>query len=636
MVMNALRQGAKSGITKFILFGFMTMAVGGLVLADNSGLLTSQNPANAIVARIGNDKLSGAQFDRMVRRALAAQGMDVQTAWQLGLIDQILEAEISANLLTRAAVDSGLVVSDEMVAKQVSDIVAPYVDETTTRKDALRRILAAQGLGEAEFVGAIRQEMTNNTLRNAVALAANVTDENEVRDLYQYSFESRTINGLVVPHSGIKVEEPADEVLLPFYQSGQEKYAIAETRKITVAVLTEKAVKDSVKITDEDLQAQYEEQREGYSVPEKRKLEQTILTDRAQADAVAASVKEGKSLTDAVKAATGSTDAYLGTNDFEKNGLAKEIATPAFSGKIGDVIGPVQSALGWHVLVLKDVVEPRTRPFNEVKEELRKSLTQSMLANQMFALSAQIDDGIAAGTPLEELAATLNLSIDSFGPLRADGSTPDDKDGFKKYEADREQLLATAFELPVGDTSAVMDMKDGSFAVVRTDEVFEKTYRPFDDVKADLAKVWMQDQREVLNKQRVEKAMLRLQTGESDFATITKELGITPRNFTLVRSEEPAAPLNNASRSPFFEIAPGEFTMAPAEGGYILGEVTKVTVPDMAKAKKEDLDKVRQQAQRSTQDEIFRLYLENLRKKYGVKTNRNLLQQLYGQAEQTI
>lgn len=632
MVMNALRQGAKSGVSKFILFGFMAMAVGGLVLADNTGLLTGQNPANATVASIGKDKLSGAQFDRLVRRTLSYQGVDTQTAWQLGLIDQILNTEISSNLLTRAAHDTGLIVSDDVVARQVAEIVTPYVDGQTTRKDALRRLLAAQGMGEAEFVGAIRQEMTNNLLRNTLTLAAAVTDEAEVRDLYQYTHESRTLTALVLPHDkGLTVEEPTDEILLPFYQSGQEKYAIPETRSLTVAVLSENAIKDSVKITDEDLQAQYDEQIEAYHIPEKRRLEQTILTDRAQADAVAKRVQDGTALKDAVKAETGNNDAYLGLADFEQKGLAREIAGPAFSGDKGDVIGPVQSALGWHVLVLKDIVAPRTRPFTEVKDELRKTMQQARLSAEMFALSAQIDDGIAAGTPLEELAETLNLQVDKFGPVRADGSTVDAKDGFRKYEADREKILASAFELLAGETSAVMDMNDGGFVVVRADEIFEKTYRPFDDVKADLARLWMQDQREALNKQRAEKALLRLETGETTLDDLAKELGVTPRSYTLARAADLEPPFTNAARGSFFGADKNTYVMAPGDKGFIVGQVTGITIPDVEKAKKDDLDLVRKNALRSTQEEYLLLYLESLREKYGVKINRDLLKQIYEQ-----
>lgn len=637
MVLTAMREGAKRGISKFILFGFMGMAVGGLVLMDVGGFFSGRNIATGSVVTIGRDKMTAAEFDRLVRRTLARQGMDVQTAWQLGLIDQILNAEVSASLLTRAAADNGLRVGDETVAKQVAEIVTPYVDGQTTRKQALQRILMSQGMGEAEFVGAIRQEMTNNILRTAILMAAGVGSEAEARDLYQYTFERRSIDALILPvDKGLDVPPANDDILRPFYQAGQEKYAIPETRSLTVAVLSESAIKDSVKVTEDDLKAQYETLIEGYRIPEKRALEQTILTDRAQADTIASRVRDkGESLKAAVKAETGSEDSYLGTAEFEQAGLAKDIAEKAFGGAKGDVIGPVQTALGWHVLVLQDVIEPRTRPFAEVREDLRKSLTQARQSEQMFALSGQIDDGVAAGTPLEELATELGLKLEKFGPVRADGSTADNKEGFAKFTDDRENILRAAFEMLEGDTSPVMDLKDGSFIVVRTDAITPKSYRPFEDVRAELAAAWDRDQREVLNRQRADKALTRLQSGEIELAALARELNLSTRKINLVRAEDAPEPLNNASKSLLFEPGLNQYTLAPVNDGLLIGMVTDINIPDVDKAKGDEMARVRQNAIRGAQDEVFLMYLETLRKKYDVKINRRLLEQLYGQ-EQTI
>lgn len=632
MVMNVLREGAKKGLSKFILFGFMGIAVGGLVFMDIGGFFTGSSIGSQNVMVIGRDKLSAVEFDRMVRRAVGRQGMDPQTAWQLGLINQLLQGEISNNLLLRAASDNGIYVGDDTIAAQVREIVTPFVDEQTTARQALQRILMSQGMGEGEFVSALRQEMTNNILRGSLFLSAGTGSAAEAQDLYEYNHESRTVKTLVLDHSQIKdVKEPGDEVLLPFYQAGQEKYAIPETRGITVAVLTEDAIKDAVKITDDEIKAQYEDQVDVYKVPEKRSLEQTIMADRAQAEAVALRAQNNEKLKDAVKAETGKTDAYLGVSEFEQKGLAKEIAEKAFSGSKGDVIGPVQSALGWHVLILTDVIAPRTRPLEEVKEEIRKTMTQTALADRMFEASGQIDDGIAAGTPLEDLAKDLGLKLEAFEPLRADGSTTDSKEGFKKFEADRAEILAAAFELQEGDMSSVLTLKDGSFAVVRVDSMTEKTYKPFDDVKAELARIWMQDQREVLNKERADKGFTRLQSGEVTLDALAKEMGVDIRTLALVRADQAPAPLNSASKTLFFEPAQDKFALAPTDTGFAIGQVTKITIPDADKAKKDELETLQQAQTRAQQDEIVLMYLESMRKKYGVKINRPVLQQMYAQ-----
>ncbi len=70
MVMNAMRQGAKSGVSKIFLFGFMVMAVGGLVLMDVKGMFQSGAALTPFVA--------GAQHDNLLERCFHAGTIQVR------------------------------------------------------------------------------------------------------------------------------------------------------------------------------------------------------------------------------------------------------------------------------------------------------------------------------------------------------------------------------------------------------------------------------------------------------------------------------------------------------------------------------------------------------------------------------
>jgi hypothetical protein len=113
---------------------------------------------------------------------------------------------------------------------------------------------------------------------------------------------------------------------------------------------------------------------------------------------------------------------------------------------------------------------------------------------------------------------------------------------------------------------------------------------------------------------------------------LASELKLAVKPVKLVRAEDPPAPLNGAGKVLLFEPALGGFTMTPVKDGFAVAKVSGVDIPDPAKAKKEDLERVRTTALRATQDEILRIYLETLRKEYGVKVNRKLLEQIYSGA----
>lgn len=629
-MLRAMREGSKSGIMKFILFGFMVMAGGGLILMDVGGFFRGGVTRTAI-AKIEGQELPVTVFDRTVRRVLASQGLDVQTAYKLGFINQILRSEISNNLMQRAALDLGFQVGDQTVIKQIDRLIEPLVTPEMDKKTALANVLRNQGLGENEFIRMIEAEMTNMLLRNAIQIGTDVPPGALASDLYQYNKEERTAKIVHLPHSTItEVAEPAEEILRSFYQAGQERYAIPETRTFSVAVLGRENLEKTLDVSDEELRQIYDADVATYAVPERRVLEQAVVDNQAAATAIAEALNTGKTLKESVSAETGSDSAYLGEETFEKEGLPKEIGESAFAAETGAVVGPVETALGWHILKVKSVVAPETKTFESVKEDLKKEIIQNRVADQMFTASTAIDDSLAGGASLEDVAAELELDVKTYGPLTAEGSTPDNKDGLKDFGPDWGVVVSTVFELTEGETAPVMELADGRYAAIRVDTVTPKTYKPFEDVKADLAKVWTQDQKEVANKLRNEDALRALNAGEKTLSDIASAHGATVATATMVRDDQPKEPLTDAAKTLFYHLDEGQHGMAPVNDGYVLGVVTNVKLPDPEKAGEEDLKSFTEIAQRGQQGEFMQLYFNHLQSAYDVKINQRLLDQTYG------
>lgn len=629
-MLNAMREGAKKGISKFILFGFMVMAVGGLVLMDVGGFF-GRGVTRTAVAKIDGDELPIVTFDRTVRRVLSNQGLDAKTAYQLGFINQILQSEINQNLLQRYAHDLGLRVGDEVVLKQVNKLIEPFVSEAIDYKTAFNNILRAQGMTEREFVRMIRAQMSNSLLNNTIQIGANVPPEAEAKDLYQYRNEERAVDVIYFPHDKIRnVEEPDENILKAFYQAGMEHYAIPETRVFTVATLSQDKLKDTLEVSEDELRTIYERDIDTYTLAERRVVAQAVIDNQATATAIAGRIAEGKSLAEAVKAETGSDNAYLGEETFEQAGLLENVARPVFEAEVGEVVGPLESALGWHVLVVKKILEPDTRPFAEVRDELRKELLEMRVADQMFALAADIDDSLAGGMTLEEASETLGLELKKYGPIRADGSTPDSKDGVKEFGPDWSYITETVFGLTEGEVSPVIELADDRYAAVRVDEIIEKSFKPFGDVRTELGKTWLQDQREIENKLLVDAALRALNNGETDLKKLAAVHKTAIKTYKIVRMDQPPEPLENPAKQLFFFLDKDNYGAAPAKDGYVVGQVRAITLPDTAGLKPEQLDPVIQIAQRGNQEEFLQLFMLQLQDEYDVRINERLLEKTYG------
>jgi peptidyl-prolyl cis-trans isomerase D len=624
-MLNAMRQGAKTGIVKFFLFGLLVLAVGGMIFMDVGGFFRN-GVSNNSVARVGREQMSAAAFDSTVRRVLNSQNLEAAQAYQFGLIDRIMHSEISSMLITRAAYDSGIFIGDQEIAEQINRIVSPMVSDGMTKKEVLRRVLMNQGMSEGQFVHALRQEMSANVLRTALQTGTGFTPPQEARDLYQYQNEQRTVKTVFFPNSSAKdYKEPTDEVLLPFYQAGQERYAIPETRSFSIMVLTDDVLKDTLDVSDEELQKIYDSNIAEYTQPETRTMEQAVFKDQKTAQEAADKVKSGKSL----KESAGS-ETWLGQEKFQKDGLAKPIADAAFAAAEGDTVGPVQTALGWHVLVVKDIAESKVKPFADVKADIRKTVLHDKLADHLYEISTQIDDRIAGGESFEDVARSMNLKIQSFGPLRADGSTPDSKEGIKGFDKDRQRLLETAFELNEGETAPVIELADGGFATLRVDSVNPKSYKPFDEVKKELKATWIADQQAVLNNQRVTGVLRALNNNEVTLEQVAKEHGTAIKTYNLVRNQDPPADFGPPAKTKFFATGKGEYTGVTAKDGLIVGQVTSITLPDPSKVAEKDLEKTVATATQGTKDEFLMMFMKDMERRHKVVVNDKLLQTMYG------
>lgn len=631
MLLHYLRRGSKSHMVKYVLFGLLMLATIGLGMGSSfQGFMPG---ASTNVASIGGESVSAAEFDGTVRRVLSRQGIGSQDAYRFGLIDQILESEIAARLLRKEAAALGIRISDGMAAEQINRLIAPFITGGLDKKSALQRILMSQNMSETRFVETIRAEMMNAVLRNTVQLGGGAPPDQEVRDIYQYAREKRTADVVLLKNSAITgLPEAGDDVLTPLYQAAKERYAIPETRSFTLGVLDPADIGSSVDISDEDVRKIYDRDIETYTLPERRVMQQAVLPAQETAEAVAAKAKAGAALKDAVKEAGGKDDAYMGEQSFEKQGLVPAIADLAFAPDAakGAVIGPVQTPLGWHVLHLKDIRPPEAKPFDDVKNAIREDLKQERLAGQAMAAANAIDDRLASGAALEDAAKDMKLRLTKYGPLRTDGSTPDSKDGFKDHEKDRTRILQSAFEMMEGEISPVTELSGGGFAVIRVDSVTPKDYKTYEQVKGEIAAVWLKDRQDVTNKQKAQDLLKALAEGGKTLADVARENGAAPQSLSLERSATPPAPLTPAALARLFETPEGQFAVAPADGGYILAQVKKAVLPDPDSAGKEDIKAIADTAAQGTQDEILISYLDHLREKNRVKINRTLLDRMYG------
>ena len=539
-MLRSLRDGAKHGFLKYILLGFLVLAGGGLVLTDVGGFFRGGVAATDI-AKIGSIKIHAQEFDRNVRRYLTTQNMTPEDAYRFGVIDQLLEPEINARLLTVNSHEMGIKVSDEQLTKELLEMTESMAQSEDSRKLALQRILQQQGISEAEFLRSLRQETANSLFKDSLLSGTGIVPKRLTNILYMYENESRNARAIELKNASVKnVEEPTEDNLQLYYEANKAAYLIPETRTITLAILNEEMVKDRIEITDEELKQDYDSSIASFTVPERRVVEQTVAASSEEAENILAAADAQGSLEKGTQEALGNTNSYQAPDEFEESGLLEDIAAPVFQAETGELIGPIETPLGWHVLKVTEIIEPESVPFEQVKADLKNELMQSRLTDVMMDTANDIDDRLAGGEDLESIVAEIGLTTEKIGPMRVSGVSPDadKKDLLTSYQADRADILETAFDFDAGESAPIMELRDGRYMAIHIDEITERSYKSYEDVKDDLRKQWIAQQKSLMNKAQAQDLLAEIKGG-LDFSEAAKKAGGKVQTYKNIKRRDP-------------------------------------------------------------------------------------------------
>ncbi len=149
------------------------------------------------------------------------------------------------------------------------------------------------------------------------------------------------------------------------------------TRKnILARVYLDKLAKDTPAPTEEEAKAYYEKNKNQYVTRESVHLHHILLKTEKEAKEALDRVKKGEKFADvATQVSICPSRAKGGNLDWMPRGsLVKEIEDVAFSAKLGQPIGPVQSKYGYHILLVEEKKPEQQNSFDQVRDYVIEQL----------------------------------------------------------------------------------------------------------------------------------------------------------------------------------------------------------------------------------------------------------------------
>lgn len=474
-VMNKMRDNM-AGIMIFLVIVFvLTMSIGGLVGgADITDLLGGDQP-NAFTL-VNGEELTRENFMRSLqneRDNFRQQNGTEPTDQQMNqLTDQIWETMVTQILIRQEIEEQGIRISPAEIkyffTENIHPSVRQYFMSEAGEFDFNAYQKAVNAPEAANFFAAMRQQVSSivpiEKLQQKVTATSQVS-EAEVRSEYMrnqitYDLDYLLIKSILWKDDDIVV---SDAEMTDYYDQNIEDFQQEETRTL-------KMVTGEIKATAYDTT---------------RAL--NLINDVKDDILAGAAFKEMAQFhSEGPSAPNGG---YLGW--FGKGKMAPAFEEAAFAAPIGQVIGPVLTQFGYHLIKVE--AERKTDGVAEVEArhiliEIRPSeTTRDRVRRELKNLEFLADE------------IGFDQAVDSLGMKSSISNKLRQKDTFVSGVGSFQSAVRFAYLSELNAHSKVMQ-NDTHFALFALSEISPKGARPFDEAKVTISRKLINEKKQALAK----------------------------------------------------------------------------------------------------------------------------------------
>ncbi len=604
-------------------------------------------------AKVGSSKITEVEFRREYIQAeeryrqMYGQSFSPELARAMNLPTQVLNTLVDRRLLRAETERLGLSVSDEEVTARILRMRDQQGNLLFVKDGAFvgeviyRRMLAGANLSPEGFEADTREQALMEKL-NRFVTESSFVGEDELRA----DFEGRTVKAKIayalVPAPALSPESIPDAEAEALFKQSPADYQLPERRKAKYLLVESAQLRAEVarKVTDADVAAEYSKNLATYKKGEEvtvrhilYKADGTPASDaaaRAKADSAVKRLKGGADFAALAKAESedpGSKDSGGELGAVSRGRMVQEFEDAAFGATQGDIVGPVKSPFGFHVIQVTGRSAERVQPLFEVSSSIRGRLEETRAGDEARRLARELADRVGK--------LGKNPSDDDLRKLTRPGVTFNETELLARADApagigQNPPFMQLLFELPLGEVSDPVATARGE-AILKPIEVKAAGPAAFADVKARV-------KADLVRKKQQEIALAAARAAMTPGATleaIAQTAGVkveTPEAFPKV-GPVPGLGTSKALLDAAFSSAVGE-TKGPvwvADRGAAVLRVLEVTPFDadaFAKQKGEALDRLRQQKA----GRLFQALVQRLRAEARIEVNKELLARFSGQA----
>jgi peptidyl-prolyl cis-trans isomerase D len=589
------------------------------------------------VASVGRNKITQQDFDEALREQQQRMRQALGENFDASMLDSpqvryaLLDQLVNQRLLENEARAERFRVNDAQLAQFIAAL-PPFQEDGKFSPDKYREVLAAQGMSPLMFEQRVRGDLVLSPLQDPI-VSGSIAAHASVAHYLTLLEQKREVAVATIPAQPYeKSVTVGDAEVRAFYDKNQKAFETPEMARIDYVLLTQDAIAKQVKVDPAEVKQAYDANSKQYTTNEERQASHILIAVKKDASDAEKAAAKKKAEEIAAKARAnpdsfaelakqysqdpGSAAQGGDLGSFARGAMVKPFEDAVFAAKVGDIVGPIQTDFGYHVIKVTGITPSHVQTFDEVKGRIEADLRKQKAA-QKFAASAEQFQNLVyeQADSLAGAAKGLGLEVQTTPFLTRD-KVRELAMGSAKFV----QALFSPESIQSKRNTEAIEVGPNALMAGRIVEYKAAAPKPFDEVKDEIRKQLVhQKAGEMAEKAGREKLALLVQG---------KDAGVTfDKTVTVARNQAPPGFTPVALKQVFdadSKKLPAYAGATDPSGGFAIYKVEKVIEPPAPDAAK--VDQASSRVASEIGRELMNAYLAGLKADTDVKINQAALE----------
>ncbi len=459
------------------------------------------------VANVGRQRIGQRDFEEALRRQAELYRQQFHGQFDASIMDNpqirlaVLDRLVNDRLVSIGADRAGVAISDRLLAQRIAGEPVFQVDGkfSQQRYDDVARSMNLSPIGLDER---LRQDYRDQQFRSSITDTA-IVPRSTIEAFIKLSEQTRDVSVVnLSPEAYTAKVKVTPEQVKAYYDAHHPEFTTPEEAKVEYVELSLDTLAAQTTVSPDEVKQAYDEQlKQGkWGQPEQRRVSHILValkpnaTDAEKkaalekAQKIAAEVRRNpssfaqvakKESQDPGSAANGGDLGFFG-----RGAMVKSFEDAAFAAKKGEIVGPVQSDFGYHIIRVDEIRPSKVKSLAEATPEIEATLKKQK-ATTKFADAAEQFSNIVYEQPnsLKPASDALKLPLQqSNGWVQKGGAANPPLLANPKLQA---ELFSDNSIKAKRNTSAI-EVAPSDYVAAHVVDYKPATLQPLDSVKAGI------------------------------------------------------------------------------------------------------------------------------------------------------